>query len=60
MYTHMHTQLNGRFFMQKERRTALMLAATNGAFSIVKLLMKHKPDVNIKDSVSARIVSSTS
>ena len=30
-----------------------MLAAKNGAFSIVKLLMKHKPDVSIKDSVSS-------
>ena len=55
----MHTppqETNDHF--QKERRTALMLAARNGAFSIVKLLMKHKPDVNmyIKDSVSARIV----
>ena len=37
---------------QKERRTALMLAAKSGTFSIVKLLLKHKPDVNIKDSVS--------
>ena len=29
-----------------------MFAAKNGVFSIVKLLLKYKPDVNIKDSVS--------
>ena len=29
-----------------------MFAATNGVFSIVKLLLKYKPDVSIKDSVS--------
>lgn len=28
-----------------------MFAAKNGVFSIVKLLLKFKPDVNIKDSV---------
>ena len=38
--------------VQKERRTALMFAAKNGVFSIVKLLLKFKPDVNIRDSVS--------
>ena len=29
-----------------------MFAAKNGVFSIVKLLLKYKPDVSIKDSVS--------
>ena len=29
-----------------------MIAAKSGVFSIVELLMKFKPDVNIKDSVS--------
>ena len=38
--------------VQKERRTALMFAAKNGVFSIVKLLLKFKSDVNIRDSVS--------
>ena len=38
--------------LQKERRTALMFAAKNGIFSIVQLLLKFKPDINIKDSVS--------
>ena len=38
--------------MQTERRTALMFAAKNGVFSIVTLLLKYKPDVSIKDSVS--------
>lgn len=42
--------------LQKERRTALMFAAKNGVFSIVQLLLKFKPDVNIKDSVSYHII----
>jgi hypothetical protein len=42
--------------LQKERRTALMFAAKNGVFSIVQLLLKFKPDVNIKDSVSVVIL----
>ena len=32
-----------------------MFAAKNGIFSIVELLIKFKPDVNIKDSVSYHI-----
>ena len=32
-----------------------MFAAKNGVFSIVQLLLKFKPNVNIKDSVSYHI-----
>ena len=38
--------------LQKERQTALMLAAKNGVFSIVKLLLKFNADTTIQDSVS--------
>ena len=34
-----------------------MFAAKNGIYSIVKLLLKYKPDVNIKDSVSQNSVT---
>ena len=33
-----------------------MTAAKSGAFAIVELLLKYKPDVDIKDSVSQVVI----
>lgn len=43
--------------MQEQRRTALMFAAKHRCMEIVQMLLKYKPDVHIKDSVSPMINS---
>ena len=50
-YMHLHHSL------QEETRTALMYAAKHGIFTIVKLLLRYKPNVHVKDSVSQIMIT---